>query len=79
MTKLTKEGLKENLDAILEFICVEHGDEWHEYCKKNRDGKHNLEQVSTLISLISGRHQVIIGKRKHEKGTTIFTNCKKIE
>ena len=62
MTKITKEGLKENSDAIFQFICIEHGDEWHEYCKKNRNGKHNLEQVSTLISLILENHQVILGK-----------------
>ena len=79
MTKLTKEELKENLDTISQFIVIEHGEEWHEYCKKNRNGKQELEQVSTLISLMQENHQVILGKRKQENGNIIFTNCKIIE
>lgn len=60
MTKLTKEGLKENFDAIFQFVYIEHSDEWHEYCKKNRNGKQDLEQVSMLVSSILKGYRIVM-------------------
>lgn len=74
MTKLTKEELKENLDAITHFVYVEHGDEWHEYCEKKRDGKQDIEQVSMLISSILGGYRVMIGKQELKNMLVVFAN-----
>jgi len=63
MTNLTKEKLKENLDVVTHFIYIEHDDEWHEYCKKYRNGKVDLEHISTLINSILKGYRVIIGNR----------------
>jgi len=74
MTKLTKEELKENLDAVTRFVYIEHGDEWHQFCKDNRDGKQDLEQLSTLVSSILNGYRVIIGKQELKNMVVIFTN-----
>ncbi len=63
MTNLTKEKLKENLDIVTHFIYIEHGDEWHEYYKKYRNGKVDLEHISALINSILKGYRVIIGNR----------------
>lgn len=73
MTELTKEELKE-IDALIHFICVEHGDEWYEYGKKNRKGKQDLEQVSMLIYSILGGYRVMIGKQELENMLVVFAN-----
>jgi len=73
MTKLIKEELKE-IDALIHFICVEHGDEWYEYCKKNRKGKQDLEQLSTLVSSILGGYRVITGKQELKDMLVMFDN-----
>jgi len=74
MTKLTKEELKENLDAITHFIYIEHGDEWHKFCKENRNDKQDLEQLSTLVSSILQGYRVIIGKYELENMLVVFAN-----
>lgn len=52
MTKITKEGLKEEWDVLNGFFSL-HGLEWLEYCEKHRNGKQDFEQLSALISSIT--------------------------
>jgi len=74
MIKLTKEEFKENLDAIIRFIYIEHGDEWHKFCKENRKGKQDLEQVSMLISSILGGYRVMIGNQELKIMLVVFAD-----
>ena len=53
MTILTKKGLKENFDSLVYFTYNLHMSEWNEYCKKERKGKQDVEELSMLVSSIT--------------------------
>ena len=41
--------IKKEFDIITDFIYNRHKDDWMDYCKENRNGKQDLEKISTLI------------------------------
>jgi hypothetical protein len=53
MTVLTKEGLKENLDALVRFAYFQHHEEWLKFCDKERKGKQDVEELNMLIRSIT--------------------------
>jgi len=53
MTKITKEGLLENLKALSDFAYSRHHDDWLKFCEEKRNGKQDIEELQMLIVSIT--------------------------
>ena len=73
MTELTKDGIRENFNALCGFIAA-HSDEWREFCIKERNGKQDIEEISMLItSTTSPRSwRVIVSAQKLDRMSQVI-------
>jgi len=53
MTKITKEGLSENLQALVAFVYNLNMEKWIEYCNEHRSGKQDVEELTMFIRSIT--------------------------
>lgn len=44
--------LQEEIKTIFDFIYIKHPNEWYVYCKTNRNGRQDIEQLSKIESSI---------------------------
>ena len=65
MTVITKDGLIENLNALVSFIAT-RPEAWRHYCNERRDGKQDIEELSMLIRSLTANQpwRVILSAEK---------------
>jgi len=68
MTKITKEGLKENFESIQLFLVM-YMNEWHAFCNEKRNGKMDIEELSILINSVISPNpwRVVLGSAEISK------------
>lgn len=65
MTKIVRKELIEEMDAVTRFCYTLHGDEFREFCQKERGGKQSLEQLSMLVRSLTDLNpwRIILSKK----------------
>ena len=68
MTTLTKEGIKENYDALVHFTALNH-DKWREFCHEGRNGKLDIEELSMLVTSLTAPNpwRIVIGTERWDE------------
>lgn len=78
MTKITKRGLNEEMDAITRFCYTLYGDEFREFCQKERGGKQSLEELSMLVRSLTDPNpwRVILSKKQVQEIVEVIKQSK---
>jgi len=79
MTKITKKGLKEEIDAITRYCYVLHHEKFLEFCEKERKGKQSFEELNMLVTSLTDENpwRIILTKTQTQSISQSVLDAKK--